>query len=187
MGLTGYSHLRKAELIDFINSGEKSYAREDNTANERHNMKIMKGDLIKLAQDGVFDVIVHGCNCMHRMGAGIAKQIGQTFPAALRADKQTARSKTKLGTYSSAVVEGLYVVNAYTQIAVGKSRSQSVKDRRMQALIDVFKLIKRDFAGKRIGIPKIGAGLAGGNWTDISMTISEIMDGEDITVVKYRR
>lgn len=26
-------------------------------------MKEVTGDLIKLAQDGQFDVIVHGCNC----------------------------------------------------------------------------------------------------------------------------
>ena len=38
-------------------------------------MKIIKGDLIKLALQGEFDVIVHGCNCFCTMGAGIAKSI----------------------------------------------------------------------------------------------------------------
>ena len=35
-------------------------------------MKTVTGDLIALAQQGTFDVIAHGCNCMCQMGAGIA-------------------------------------------------------------------------------------------------------------------
>ena len=38
-------------------------------------MKEVAGDLIQLAYDGKFDVIVHGCNCECMMGGGIAKQI----------------------------------------------------------------------------------------------------------------
>ena len=35
------------------------------------------GDLIKLAKQGRFDVIVHGCNCFCQMGAGIAPQMAE--------------------------------------------------------------------------------------------------------------
>lgn len=35
-------------------------------------MNIIKGDLIALVLEGRFDVIVHGCNCMCVMGAGLA-------------------------------------------------------------------------------------------------------------------
>ncbi len=45
-------------------------------------MKIIKGDLIKLALDGKFDVIIHGCNCYCTMGAGFAKAIQAEFPEA---------------------------------------------------------------------------------------------------------
>jgi len=38
-------------------------------------MKIVNGDLIKMALAGEFDVIVHGSNCFCNFGAGIAKQI----------------------------------------------------------------------------------------------------------------
>ena len=37
------------------------------------------GDLIKLAKVGKFDVIVHGCNCLSTMGAGIAPQMAAAF------------------------------------------------------------------------------------------------------------
>ena len=52
-------------------------------------MNIIKGDLIKFALEGNFDIIVHGCNCFHNMGGGIAKQIKQVFPAAYLEDKKS--------------------------------------------------------------------------------------------------
>jgi O-acetyl-ADP-ribose deacetylase (regulator of RNase III) len=45
-------------------------------------MKIIKGDLVKLALEGHFDVIVHGCNCQGVMNSGIARQIRINFPNA---------------------------------------------------------------------------------------------------------
>ena len=57
----------------------KSYA-------EPTKMKQRTGDLIDLAADGEFDVIVHGCNCECIMGGGIAKQIKMSFPPAYKAD-----------------------------------------------------------------------------------------------------
>jgi O-acetyl-ADP-ribose deacetylase (regulator of RNase III) len=45
--------------------------------------------------------------------------------------------------------------------------------------------MKQEFSGKRIGIPLIGAGLAGGDWNKIAAIIDEAMQGEDITLVRY--
>jgi O-acetyl-ADP-ribose deacetylase (regulator of RNase III) len=83
-------------------------------------VKIVRGDLIELALAGQFDVIVHGCNCMCAMGAGIAKGIKATFPEAYAADCSTPKgAREKLGTISTARVERdgrvLHVVNGYTQ------------------------------------------------------------------------
>jgi O-acetyl-ADP-ribose deacetylase (regulator of RNase III) len=39
------------------------------------------------------------------------------------------------------------------------------------------------FSGKRIGYPKIGAGLAGGDWNIISSIIDKELIGEDHTLV----
>src|ERR1700742_724361 len=83
-------------------------------------MRILKGDLLKLASEGCFDVIVHGANCQCVMGAGIAKAIREVFPKAYQADLETPKgSPAKLGTISFAEVHRgdrpLWVVNAYTQ------------------------------------------------------------------------
>lgn len=42
-------------------------------------MKVVRGDLLQLALDGAFDVIVHGANCQCVMGAGIARTIRELF------------------------------------------------------------------------------------------------------------
>jgi len=149
-------------------------------------MKIVKGDLIQLALAGHFDVIIHGCNCFCTMGAGIAKLITSFFPEALQADMKTGMAdKNKLGTYSMARIEksgkNFMVINAYTQYDfAGHGVLVDYK-----AVKTVFSSIKNDFADKRVGYPKIGAGLAKGDWNRISKIIDKELKGEDHTLVEY--
>ena len=116
--------------------------------------------------------------------AGIAKLIKQEFPEAYKADLRTKKGDaTKLGHYTSAVVlcktKMVKIVNAYTQYHYrGKMNADYV------AIRSVFKRIKLDFFGEKIGYPKIGAGFAGGNWCIISKIINEELEGEDHTLVK---
>lgn len=151
-------------------------------------MKTIQGDLLKLATQGVFEVIVHGCNCHHQMGAGIAKSIRAAFPAAYDADLKTEKgSRDKLGTYSSARIDlhdhALTVVNAYTQF---HWRGPGVKAD-YDAIRAVFSRISQDFDGQRIGYPMLGAGLAGGDWQTIAAIIDEQLAGQDHTLVIYQR
>jgi O-acetyl-ADP-ribose deacetylase (regulator of RNase III) len=146
-------------------------------------MKVIEGDLIELAKAGKFDLIVHGCNCFCTMGAGIAKGIMLTFPEAYKADKETEKGKKeKLGTCTFAEINGLVVVNAYTQFDY---RGRGVKVN-YEAVRSCMEWIKQNFPGKRIGIPKIGAGLAGGDWKRISLIIDEELSNEDVTLVEYK-
>jgi len=46
----------------------------------------MEGDLLELAAEGEFDVIVHVCNCQCQMGKGIALTIKNNYPEAYAAD-----------------------------------------------------------------------------------------------------
>jgi O-acetyl-ADP-ribose deacetylase (regulator of RNase III) len=50
-----------------------------------------------------------------------------------------------------------------------------------------MKWAKQEFTGKKIGLPLIGAGLAGGDWTIIEKIIEEELEGEDVTVVVWER
>jgi O-acetyl-ADP-ribose deacetylase (regulator of RNase III) len=147
-------------------------------------MKIIKGDLIKLAKQGTFDLIAHGSNCFCKMGAGIAKDIRIAFPEAWLADKKTVPGdKKKLGTITWAQCGDVIVVNAYTQFDYWTKDKVLVE---YDALRSCFETIKVQFSGKRIGIPKIGAGLARGDWNRIAAIIDEVMVGEDVTLVEYQ-
>ena len=48
-----------------------------------------------------------------------------------------------------------------------------------------MKALNVRFSGRRIGYPKIGAGLAGGDWTLIASIIEEELAGEDHTLVEF--
>lgn len=150
-------------------------------------MQSIQGDLIRLALNKEFDVIVHGCNCQCVMGAGIAKTIKTVFPEAYVTDCQTKKGdRSKLGNISTATVirdnHEITVVNAYTQF---HWRGKGVKvDYR--ALASCFQKIKTQFSGKRIGYPLIGAGLAGGDWSIIATIIDEELAGEDHTLVEFK-
>lgn len=149
-------------------------------------MKIVYGDIISLATAGRLDVIVHGCNCHCTMGAGVAGAIKAAFPEAYDADRKTEGGcRAKLGTISVAsVVRGarhITIVNGYTQF---DWRGNGVKAD-YDAIHSVMNQVKYHFTGRRIGYPRIGAGLAGGNWNVISKIIDEALQGEDHTLVEY--
>jgi len=149
-------------------------------------MLTIRGDLLQLALDGKFDVIVHGCNCQCQMGKGIALSIKQRFPEAYIADRATSKGDpAKLGTVSIAEIKResrtFHIVNGYTQF---HWRGTGVKAD-YAAIRKVMQAVKAAFAGKRIGYPKIGAGLAGGDWETIVSIIDDELAGEYHTFVEY--
>jgi O-acetyl-ADP-ribose deacetylase (regulator of RNase III) len=149
-------------------------------------MKYVIGDLLQLAKEGKFDVIGHGCNCFHSMGAGIAKAIKREWPEAHLAD-QCSRygDKNKLGTFTyldTFETGELTILNLYTQF---KYTSIQV-DVDYEAVRKCMKAVKKRYSGKRIGFPLIGAGLAGGDWNIISGIIEDELGDEDVTIVKLK-
>jgi O-acetyl-ADP-ribose deacetylase (regulator of RNase III) len=147
-------------------------------------MKTVIGDLITLAQNKEFDVIVHGCNCFNVMGAGIAPQIAKAFPNAYEIDQLTIRGdRNKLGTISIGYDKGLdiFIINAYTQYSTGGALAVDYS-----ALESCFKQIKTMFSNKKIGYPAIGCGLAGGDWDIVSKIIDNVLgDNIDHTYVEW--
>lgn len=146
--------------------------------------RLVEGDLIALAEARQFDVIGHGCNCLHSMGAGIAKAIADRFPDALAADLATPlRDRAKLGTYSKAHIAelDLTVLNIYSQFKKAGPRPKV----RYEAVEQAARAIAVEFAGKRLGLPMIGAGLAGGDWLIIKEILGVELEPVDLTVVVY--
>ncbi|RNJ42069.1 phosphatase [Mesorhizobium erdmanii] len=149
-------------------------------------MRTIRGDLLQLALDGEFDAIVHGCNCQCQMGKGIALSIKQRFPEAYAADIATVKGdRSKLGTISVAEIRredrNFHVINGYTQF---HWQGQGMKAD-YGAIRSVMKAVKAGFAGRSIGYPRIGAGLAGGDWATIASIIDEELADENHRLVEY--
>lgn len=146
-------------------------------------MKEINGDLVKMAFAGEVDCFAHGCNCFHSFGSGIARTVRDVFPAAYRADLETRKGdEAKLGTCSVAQCGNVTVINAYTQFRYGRGKRHADYD----AIRSCMRWIKDNYSGKHIGLPLIGAGLAGGDWKIIKAIIADELSGENVTIVHFK-
>lgn len=159
----------------------------------------VKGNLIVNAQQGMYKAIVQGCNCFCVMGAGLAPQIAKAWPLAEIADNATVRGDlSKLGSYTQHFDEdrNLRVINMYTQ---GGTRGTNGNTTFAALNPDVnYKAIAKGFAClndtqtdrfrsdcRKVGIPLIGSGLAGGHWEAIKTIINLVTLDLDIELVIY--
>lgn len=82
----------------------------------------------------------------------------------------------------------LWVVNSYTQFNYGRNHADGdKKPLDYEALTLCMRKINRTFQGKHIGLPKIGAGLAGGDWNKIKEIIQRELKDCKVTVVIYEK
>lgn len=153
-------------------------------------MKIVKGNLLRLAEAGEFDIIVQGCNCFCTMNSGLAKQIKDQYPEAYAADLKTEKgSWNKLGDYSLFRGKRFTIINAYTQFGFNKpGECKDVFDYNAFAII--LEKLERTFGSSSFGFPLIGCGLAGGNKERILDMLKDFnqkieADGGSVTIVEY--
>ncbi len=143
----------------------------------------VQGNLLTLFADGEFDAIAHGCNCFNTMGAGIALQIAREYPEAHEADwVHHTPGEDVLGLHSHVDTRHGRVFNLYTQFRPGRQPG-------VEKLVkSAFKLLDKLYSKRKlhIGIPLIGAGLAGGNWRIIEQGINEVTPHLNITLVEYK-
>ena len=149
-------------------------------------MKYKTGNLIEAAINGDVDVIIHQCNCFVNMGSGIAPQIKHAFPAAWQADQTTVKgSKDKLGTFSYGIEGNLLIFNAYGQYGYWKQADNKINtDYRAleSALSAIAEFLSSNCPDAKIGLPKIGCGLGGGDWTVVSQIIDRTLGKFNVTV-----
>lgn len=153
--------------------------------------QVIKGDLISLAQQGSFDVIAHGANCFNTMKAGIAPKMAKAFGVDRYTSELSGKGEMmKLGNIEWNVAPvcnvqpALKVVNAYTQYSPwAKGPDGCQLD--YTALRMCLRKMNHYFKGKKVGLPQIGCGLAGGDWTLVQSIIMADMPDCDVTVVEY--
>lgn len=85
-------------------------------------------------------------------------------------------------------VKDLFVVNAYTQYKYGRNHKDGVDiPFDYEAFTMCMRKMNKIFEGKHIGLPQIGAGLAGGNWQKIKQIIKDELKNCIVTVVIYKK
>lgn len=147
------------------------------------------GNLITLAKEGWFDVIAHGCNCVHIMGAGIAAQVADEFPEAYKADQETEADIAKIGTSSAAHIPVgdhnhiLTVENWYTQTYPGGGHFSNDA---LELLLQQARFSWRN-TNLRVGLPYIGCGIAGGNESLIVSMFEHYLKDCNVMLVRYQK
>ena len=142
-----------------------------------------QGDLLENLGD--LDIVVHGCNCFCTMGKGIAKSIKSRFPGAYLADTLTEKGNIdKLGTWSQwfDIESETLILNAYTQYQYHKVPGTPGNLFRYDKFTEICRSINKTWPGSKIGLPKIGAGLAGGDWDKIKEIIKTELRDCHVTV-----
>lgn len=158
----------------------------------------VQGNLIELAttDTGRYKAIAHGCNCFCTMGSGIAKTIRERFPMAYTEDCDFMAympKEAKLGKFSTYYSRkfDLTIFNLYTQFDFGTHKQQVI----YEAVEKCFVGLNRSFSPYvtnnpkqfDLGIPKIGAGLAGGDWDIIADIINKVTPKLKIELVEFNK
>jgi O-acetyl-ADP-ribose deacetylase (regulator of RNase III) len=135
-------------------------------------MKIIykKGDLFECEEK----IIIHGCNAQGRMGAGVAKLIKQKYhPAYLSYREAYDTRGLKLGDVVWASCDDKTIGNAIIQEFYGRDKRVYVSYPSLRKCMNRINTSTIITSGDFIAMPKIGAGLAGGDWRTIEKIIEE--------------
>jgi len=142
-------------------------------------IRYIDGDILKSKED----IIIHGVNCQRVMAAGVAARIAARWPVVR---KEYLSRDWALGDVQWVEVSTdenpRYVVNAATQQFYGR-HGVFVS---YSALCTVFMKVIAECRerGLTLSAPKVGAGLAGGDWITIEGIITSV--STDFPVHIYR-
>jgi len=138
-------------------------------------------------------LIVHGCNAHGVMGSGVAKIVRDDYPEAYEEYKARHQRELNNGGYALDMGSVIFVEsndkvigNAVTQYNYGGKEGVRYVD--YEAISDAIHTII-DWCllngHTQFAMPKIGAGLGGGNWDIIEMIIADDLKGRGIHCVVY--
>jgi O-acetyl-ADP-ribose deacetylase (regulator of RNase III) len=134
------------------------------------NIEYVKGDLLQTEVKH----IIHGCNSKGVMGSGVAKVLREKYPRAYQDYNNVYNSYgLELGNVIVSVQDdGKVIHNAITQRDYGRDSSRVYVS--YWAIAESFRKINQ-WGIKEIALPKIGAGLANGDWNVISAIIENTL------------
>lgn len=141
----------------------------------------IKGDLLGAKEK----VIVHGCNNRGIMGSGVARQIRERWPTVYSTyELKHSVFGLELGSIIPVkTTDGKIIVNAITQDGFGRDGGQYVIYEALEKCFDQINDRAPVWNVSEIAMPRIGAGLGGGNWQIIEGII--LKTAKNYTPVVY--
>lgn len=154
-------------------------------------MEIKQGCLIKAFRSGEVDAIAHQANCQNTMGSGVAKAIRAAYPEVYEADCETIKGAAdKLGTLSWVIAQrdrrksfakcvdmnafAGPIFNLYGQFNYGRDPEVVYTDiKALRSAIKEMRLFLDAMELDTVGLPKLGCGLGGEKWENVSKVIQE--------------
>lgn len=128
--------------------------------------------------------IAHGCNCSGGFGSGFAKAVAERYPSVREAYLHRYNTRGwKLGEVQLLGIgdgSGREIANCATQLRYGKPTEGPYVS--YLAIREVVRNLVQSWP-QGFAMPKIGAGLAGGNWDIISEIIND--ESKDVEVRVY--
>lgn len=141
--------------------------------------------------------IAHGVNCQNKMGSGVAKSLFTKWPEVK--EKYHIRCKRSipelllgdhqpeflLGEHQAVYLDnqGKIIYNLFTQLNFGYDGIKYVNYWAIaKCFMDVNEAIVRNDTVKELAIPKIGCGLAGGDWNIVEKIIDDATPDIDVSV-----
>ena len=137
--------------------------------------------------DATESIIVHGCNAQGKMRSGVAKVLREKWPEAtwnVYSEKYDKNGLT-VGEVIFGKQDGKIVANAITQEFYGYDGKLYLS---YEGLKEALKIIDRTYFDidhdgyVDIAMPRIGSGLAGGEWSIIEKIIQDNVINRDVII-----
>lgn len=139
--------------------------------------------------------IAHGVNCQGVMGSGVAKALYEAFPVVKEyylkyyqvMKPKISRTSELLGYVDPVFINDRVIFNCFTQDKYGNDSTRYVD---YPAVVDCFRELvdnyEQDIFDGPLAIPKIGCGLAGGNWEFMEQLINDVVGNKLEIWVYYK-
>jgi len=130
------------------------------------------------------DIIAHGCNCRGGFGKGIAAHMAKLYPKAREAYLRKYKTEGwQLGDVQFVQNNGKIIANCATQDRYWKTGAKTVLVECWAVRSCMAKIASYASAKKlSVALPRIGAGLAGGNWDKIKQILERELQNIDTVI-----
>lgn len=139
----------------------------------------VKGDLFEASG---LDALAHGCNCAGAMGKDIALEFRRRFPEMYAEyNERCARGRFNLGDVFAWAHEDITVFNLGTQ----KSWRAKADLIAVTAALESMIRLAEQAGIRRVGLPRIGAGLGGLAWQDVRSVLVALGESTSVELIVF--